>query len=59
MDRHLGRLMEYRADRDAASVTSPIAGCRFLSKLSSGLESNWGFSRHSRRHIGVSSAWSV
>lgn len=47
MDRHLGRLMEYRADRDAARVASPIAGCRLLSRLSTGLEPSWGlFSTH-------------
>ncbi|SFI13157.1 M48 family metallopeptidase [Modicisalibacter xianhensis] len=47
MDRHLGRLMEYRADRDAARVTTPMAGCRLLSRLSAGLEPSWGlFSTH-------------
>ncbi|EHA15283.1 M48 family metallopeptidase [Halomonas sp. HAL1] len=47
MDRHLGRLMEYRADRDAAHATSPMAGCRLLSRLSGSLEPSWGlFSTH-------------
>jgi heat shock protein HtpX len=47
VDRHLGRMMEYRADRDAARATSPAAGCRLLSRLPGGLEPHWGlFATH-------------
>mgnify|MGYP001328490160 CR=1 FL=1 len=37
-DRHIGRQMEYRADRDAANATSPLAGARLLQRLSHSLE---------------------
>ncbi|MCP1304677.1 M48 family metalloprotease [Halomonas sp. R1t8] len=47
LDRHLGRLMEYRADSDAARATTAVAGCYLLSRLPAGLEPSWGlFSTH-------------
>lgn len=46
-DRHIGRMMEYRADRDAARATSPLAGIKALSRLRGPLEPHFNlFASH-------------
>lgn len=47
LDRHLGRAMEYRADRDAAKATSPLDGAMLLRRLSYSLEPSFSlFASH-------------
>jgi len=41
-DKHLGRLMEYRADSDAAKTTTAEAGIRLLTRIPGALEPSWG-----------------